>query len=195
MTRCMHCGAERDADQCGACGLTAAAAAILFRRRLLHLTASLLLGALVFLAVSQAFPPLDLDAMLIFAGALALAGLGLAVALDRRSRQHAELELLRRIFRALVPVPWLLALVLAANGQLDTGPPVERPARVVGKFTMPGLIGSSRVVVVSWRPGRDYERLRIPREDWVHFQRGETVIVYSHRGLLGIPWVSAVRRP
>ena len=34
MTRCLYCGAERDADQCIACGLTSAAAEVMLRRKL-----------------------------------------------------------------------------------------------------------------------------------------------------------------
>lgn len=195
MTRCMNCGAARDADPCPACGLTSAASAILLRRRLLQWTAVFLLGALAFVAATVNFPPLEIDAMLIFVGAVALAGLALAVWTDRRARRGVELELLRRLFRALVPVPWLLALTLAVNGGLDTGPPAERSARVVGKFTMPGAIGSSRLVVVSWRPGRQYERVAIPRSDFARYDRGEQVVVIVRSGLVGIPWVDGIRRP
>lgn len=195
MTRCMNCGAAREADQCPACGLTSAASAILLRRRLLQWTALFLLGALAFVAASVYFPPLEIDAMLIFVGAVTLAGLALAVWTDRRARRAAELELLRRLFRALVPVPWLLALTLAVNGGLDSAPPAARSARVVGKFTMPGAIGSSRLVVASWRPGRQYERVAIPRSDFARYDRGEYVVVIVRPGLVGIPWVESVRRP
>src|ERR1700721_2184822 len=59
MTRCLDCGSERTTDQCPSCGLTTAAAEVVFRRRLVFRTAIFLLGSLAFPYVSQIFPPLD----------------------------------------------------------------------------------------------------------------------------------------
>src|SRR5260370_30158888 len=67
MTRCLDCGSERESDQCASCGLTSAAAEVMLRRRLVRPTAWFLLGAVVFLPVSQLYPPLELDAIFIFA--------------------------------------------------------------------------------------------------------------------------------
>ena len=49
MTRCLDCGAELNGAQCTACGLTPAAAELVFRRRLLVQTAIFLAGSLLFL--------------------------------------------------------------------------------------------------------------------------------------------------
>ena len=70
MTRCLDCGSERIADQCPSCGLTSAAAEVMFKRRLLKRTAVFLTGSLLFPYVSQLYPPLDLDVMLVFFGVL-----------------------------------------------------------------------------------------------------------------------------
>jgi hypothetical protein len=45
MTRCLDCGSERIADQCPSCGLTSAAAEVMFKRRLLKRTAVFLTGS------------------------------------------------------------------------------------------------------------------------------------------------------
>src|SRR6266702_3149279 len=74
MTRCLDCGADRTADQCSVCGLTSAAAELVVRRRLVRRTAFFLVGIIVFIAASQVFPALELDAILIFAGMLFLNG-------------------------------------------------------------------------------------------------------------------------
>ena len=70
MTRCLDCGAERVTDQCPSCGLTSAAAEVMLRRRLLRRTAVFLVGSLAFPYISQIYPPLDLDLMLVFYGLL-----------------------------------------------------------------------------------------------------------------------------
>ncbi len=194
MTRCLDCGAERTADQCPACGLTSAAAEVMLRRRLLYRTAWFLLGAVAFLPASQVFPPLELDAILIFVGVLFFFALGLAVWIERRARARAEIEALKRIYFGIVPVPWLLAAVLFVNGKFDTAPPTRQVASVVGKFSMPGVLRSSRLVVTSWREGRRIERVPVDRDDFGRFQRGDHVVVHMQNGVVGIPWVYAVYR-
>jgi amino acid transporter len=192
MTRCPNCGASRSSQVCEVCGLEERAAALAFRRRLMNHTAILLVGALAFLPAGHLYPPLELDAMLIFVGVLFFLTLAMAVWLDFRARRHRPLELLRRIFRALVPVPWLLAALVFLNGQFDSAPPVNRVTRVVGKFTMPGTLRSSRLMVISWREGRRYERVPVTREDFLRFERGDAVEVRMREGFLGIPWVYGV---
>ena len=194
MNHCLNCGAILEGEQCEVCGLTVVAAEVLLRRRLLMLTAILLVGAVTFLPVSQIYPPLELDAIFIFLGAMVFAALTLAVLVDRRARRRQEGEGLRRIFLGLLPVPWLLAALLFVNGRFDTDPPTTHVATVVGKFTMPGMLKSTRLAVTSWRDGRRIERVPLPREEFHRFQRGDLVEVKMQEGLVGIPWVYEVHR-
>src|SRR2546427_10060355 len=107
MTRCLDCGAERSADQCSACGLTSAAAEVLLRRGLMVRTAWVLVGAVVFLPASQLFPPLELDAILIFIGVKFFLVLGLGGCVGRRAGHHLEGEAVERVDCGFVPVPSL----------------------------------------------------------------------------------------
>ncbi len=194
MTRCLNCGAERSADQCSACGLTSAAAEVLLRRRLMLRTAWFLVGAVLFLPASQLFPPLELDAILIFIGVMFFLVLGLGVWVERRARHHLEVEALKRVYFGFVPVPWLLAALLFANGKFDTAQPTRQVAKVVGKFSMPGVLRSNRLVVTSWREGQRFERVPVDRNDYDRFQRGDSVLVHVQHGLAGIPWIYGVYR-
>ncbi len=194
MTRCLDCGAERSADQCSACGLTSAAAEVLLRRRLMLRTAWFLVGAVLFLPASQLFPPLELDAILIFIGVMFFLVLGLGVWVERRARHHLEVEALKRVYFGFVPVPWLLAALLFANGKFDTAQPTRQVAKVVGKFSMPGVLRSNRLVVTSWREGQRFERVPVDRNDYDRFQRGDSVLVHVQHGLAGIPWIYGVYR-
>lgn len=192
--RCLDCGAERTSDQCEACGLTSTEAELAFRKRLLSLTVIFLLGAMAFLPASHYYPPLELDAMLIFIGVVFFLNLGLGALLDLRARRHLEIESWKRVFRGLVPVPWLLAALLFVNGKLDQTPPRPVTVNVVGKFRMPGLLRIHRLVVTSWREGNVYERVYVSEDDYARFDIGDSVQVRVQDGLVGIPWVYGVYR-
>jgi hypothetical protein len=195
MTRCLYCGAEREADQCLACGLTSAAAEVMLRRRLVWRTAWFLVGAVLFVPVSQAFPPLELDGILIFVGVLFFIVLGLGMWMVNRARRRQEIEVFKRVYFGFLPVPWILAGLLFINGKFDTTPPQRQTTSVVGKFSMPGVLRTQRLVVVSWRDGRRIERVSVSRDDYNRFQVGNAVVVEVQQGIAGIPWVYAVYRP
>jgi hypothetical protein len=195
MTRCLNCGADRDADICAACGLNASAAELSLRMKLLNRTALFLLGALVFVVASQRFPALELDSILIFIGLLFFFTLGLAIWVERRALRHTEVEALKRIYYGLIPLPWLLAGLLLGNGALDHAPPRPQEVRVVGKFAMSGPAPNRRLIVTSWREGRRIERVPVDRGDFDRFTIGDMAIVEVKDGLVGIPWVVGVSRP
>ena len=194
MRYCLNCGSENPAEPCELCGLTHLLASLMFRRRLVYLTAIFLLGTMAFLPAAQGYPPLELDQMLVFLGVVAAVALLLAVLLDRRARQGQPLEALRRIFRAMLPLPWMLSLLLYVNGRLDKTPPAIAVTHVVSKFTMPGLVRPHRLIVHSWRPNGRLERLPVGEDDYSRFQAGDAVEVRVAPGFAGIPWVYSVLR-
>jgi hypothetical protein len=195
MTRCLNCGAERGEEVCDACGLSSSAAEFTLRRKLLNRTAIFLLGALTFVVASGPYPALELDGILIFMGLLFFVTLGLAIWVERRALRHGEVEALKRIYFGLIPVPWLLAALLIANGALDHSPPHVQLVRVIGRFSMPGPVPSRRLLVTSWRGGdQGIERIPVDRSDFDRFSSGDIVEVKFQDGLVGIPWVSGVSR-
>lgn len=196
MTRCLDCGSERTSDQCPVCGLTSAAAEVLFRRRLLRQMAVFLAGSLLFPYLSQVYPPLDLDAMLVFFGLLFFLTLALAVFLDRRAHARKDIEILKHLFTGLIPIPLILSLGLFLNGKLDSIKNVTyHQATVEGRYFMHGVVrGSRRLFVYSWREGRRYERLAVDSDDYDRFQKGDRVNIGVEPGALGIPWFYGIYR-
>jgi len=194
MRYCLNCGAENPTEPCEVCGLTRQLAAFIFRRRLVYLTAIFLLGTMAFLPAAQNYPPLELDQMLVFLGVVAAVALLLAVVLDQRARTGRPLEALRRIFRALLPLPWMLSLLLYVNGRFDKSQPAIAVTHVVSKFTMPGLVRPHRLIVRSWLPDGRVERLPVNEDDYSRFRAGDAVDVHVAPGLAGIPWVYSVLR-
>jgi hypothetical protein len=194
MTRCLNCGAERTADTCDICELTTLAAEYSLRRKLLNRTAIFLLGSIACVVAAERYPALELDGILIFTGVLFFLTLGLAIVVERRAQQHAEVEALKRIYYGLIPVPWLLGLLLLANGALDTSKPQTVEGRVIGKFAMHGPVPSRRLLVTSWRTGHSVERIPVTLEELNRFNTGDSVIVKVQDGLVGIPWVEDVSK-
>jgi len=172
------------------------AAELVFRRRLVARTAIFLVGSLAFPYVSQIFPPLDLDLVLVFFGLLFFLALAIAVILEKRARQHKELEVLKRIFSGFIPLPWILAATLFVNGRLDSQKNLAYyPTVVVGKFEMKGIVrGSRRLRVRSWRAGQKVEGLAVDVDDLDRFNAGDLVTVAVEPGALGIPWYFGVYR-
>lgn len=195
MIHCLDCGAERHSDQCPACGLTTAAAEVVLRRRLVRRTAWFLVGAVLFVPASQVFPPIALDSILIFMGVIFFAALSLGYWIEHRAKHHQEVEVMKRIYFGLTPVPWVLAAMLFMNGRFDSSVPRTEPAVVIGKVSVAGLPRGYRLVVTSWRGNRSIERVPVPRDDFDRFHPGDEVIVIVKDGLASIPWVYAVRRP
>jgi len=196
LTRCLDCGSPRTADQCPSCGLTSVAAELVYRRRLVARTAIFLVGSLAFPYASQIYAPLDLDLMLVFFGLLFFLALAIAVVLERRARQHQEIEVLKRIYAGFIPLPWILAGALFLNGRLDSQKNLAYyPTSVVSKFNMKGIVrGSRRLHVRSWRAGQKVEALAVNADDFDRFQIGDTVTVAVEPGALGIPWYFGVYR-
>ena len=168
----------------------------MFRRRFVKRTAVFLAGSLAFPYVSQVYPPLDVDLMLVFFGVLFFIALAIAVILDRRARRHQELEILKRIYAGFILLPWILAFTLLVNGRLDSSKNVVYHAEVVeGRYSMSGIVrGTRRLIVSSWRDGQKYERLAVDSDDFDRFQPGDQVNVGVEPGALGIPWYYGVYR-
>jgi len=196
MTRCLDCGSERTADQCSACGLTSAAAEVMFRRRFLKRTVFFLAGSLAFPYVSQIYAPLDLDLMLVFFGVIFFVALAIAVMLDRRARNRQDLEVLKRIYAGFIPLPWILAATLLLNGRLDSQKNLTYHVTTVdSRYNMRGVVrGTRRLFVHSWREGQKIERLAVDEDDYDRFHPGDAVVVGVEPGALGIPWYFAVYR-
>jgi hypothetical protein len=159
-------------------------------------TAVFLLGSLLFPYVSQIYPPLDIDWMLVFFGIIFFVGLTVAVFVDRGARNGKDIEVLKRIYAGFIPLPWILAATLFLNGKLDSPKNVAYyPTTVQSKFNMRGIVrGSRRLVVRSARPGQKFERLAVDADDFDRFHEGDNVVVGVAPGALGIGWFYGVYR-
>jgi hypothetical protein len=168
----------------------------MFRRRFVKRTALFLAGSLAFPYVSQIYPPLDLDLMLVFFGVIFFLALAIAVVLERRSRKHQELETLKRIYAGFIFLPWILAGMLVVNGRLDSQKNLAyHPATVYGRYNMPGIVrGTRRLIVRPLVEGPKYERLAVNADDYDRFKPGDQVNVGIEPGALGIPWYYGVYR-
>jgi hypothetical protein len=195
VTRCPHCGAERTAAICENCGMNPVEASRAMRRSLVNRLGVFLLGAIAFFVPCFLYPPLEIDGILIFLGVIFFATIALAMWAERRSLRRQEVELLKRIFQGLVPIPWLLGALLFVNGALDRSAPHDVEATIVSRLAVPGLLPIHQLIVKSWREDRSLERIAVTRQDFDHFRVGDRVIVRVEDGLAGIPWIFGVYNP
>lgn len=192
MIRCANCGIERTGEICDHCGLNPVEAGRAMRRGLVNRLGIFLLGAIAFFVPCFMYPPLELDGILIFIGVIFFATIALAIWAEHRAIRHQEVEILKRIFYGLVPLPWLLGVLLFANGALDRSAPQDFDSTVVSRFFMPGVMPMHQLVVTSWRDGHRVERLLVSRQDLELFRVHDHVDVRISGGLAGIPWVFGV---
>jgi hypothetical protein len=159
-------------------------------------TAVFLAGSVLFPYVSQLYPPLELDWMLVFFGLIFFIGLTVAVFVDRGARNRQDIEVLKRIYAGFIPLPWILAATLFLNGKLDAPKNVVYyPTTVQSRFNMRGIVrGSRRLFVRSWRPGQKVERLAVDVDDYDRFHDGDAVVVGVAPGALGIAWFYGIYR-
>jgi len=159
-------------------------------------TAVFLAGSLLFPYVSQLYPPLELDWMLVFFGLIFFIGLTVAVFVDRGARNRQDIEVLKRIYAGFIPLPWILAATLFLNGKLDAPKNVVYyPTTVQSRFNMRGIVrGSRRIFVRSWRTGQKVERLAVDVDDYDRFHDGDAVVVGVAPGALGIAWFYGIYR-
>ena len=102
---------------------------------------------------------------------------------------------MKRVYFGFLPVPLILSALLFVNGKFDTTPHRHETTAVVGKFTMPGILRTQRLIVTSWREDRSVEHVLVSADDYNRFQVGDPVVIEVQNGLVGIPWVYAVYRP
>lgn len=198
MTRCLDCGSPRTADQCPVCGLTSAAAEVMFRRRFMKRTGVFLAGSLAFPYISQIYPPLEVDLMLIFFGVIFFLVLAIAIVLEHRARKRQEIEILKHIFSGFTLLPWILAATLFVNGSLDSPKNPKNVAyhstSVDGRYSLPPVVRGRRLFVKSWRELGKSESLAVSEFDYDRFKPGDQVNVGVKPGALGIPWFYDIYR-
>lgn len=190
--RCLNCDTVMTGPVCEGCDLTEAAASLVVRRKVILRTGMFLLGSLAFVAATYRFPPLAMDKMLVFAGVIFFVGLGLAVWVERGALRGSQIAIRKSLFTSMVLIPWLLAGMLVVNAKLDDAPIRDWTTRVVEKFSMSAIVPTRRLVVLSWRPGHEYEHVPVSEGEYSRFHVGERVVVEIHPGLAGIPWVAGV---
>lgn len=115
--------------------------------------------------------------------------LGLAVrAMRGRTQSLAEVFLVA--LALLIGVPSLSALGLyAVNARLDDSAATTHRGRVMFRQRR-----DSEVYVTAWEPGRERQKVGVPRAIWRGLAVGDEIEVDVHPGVLGWPWVSGVRR-
>ena len=157
-------------------------------------TGVFLAGSLAFPYISQIYPPLELDLMLIFFGVIFFVVLAIAIVLERRARKRQEIEILKHVFSGFILLPWILAATLLVNGRLDSQKVTNHSTTVDGRYSLPPVVRGRRLFVKSWRELGKSESLAVSEYDYDRFKPGDEVNVGVKPGALGIPWFYDIYR-
>ena len=193
MPRCIKCGTEFNGEHCPACGESRRLA----RARVLALLFLWVVGLCAYVIVENLWPLLDEWAFTLLSLFFFLLPLAVMVPMSLRVRRGLPYNIVwfRRVFVYSVSALVTMNVFLVLNSLADRSPVLRIRTSVVRKdFSYGGKYGPYySLVVSSWRPGRDREKLL--RVDWNTYRTmfvGEEVVVEVHPGLFRLPWYGRI---
>jgi hypothetical protein len=153
----------------------------------------LLMAGLVGIIIADHFyPPLDENPPMILGLCLFFLPIVLQIVVAVRKRLVDSFDWLRLVYIYSGSAGILLAAFLTLNGMADRAPAHLIQTSITRKYISRGKTTSYHLIVSSWRPGEDHERLRVDREVYHAMFVGEPVVVEVHPGLFALPWYGRI---
>lgn len=153
----------------------------------------LIVGFVGILFAGHSYPPLDETPPMVLALCLFFTPVLLQIVVTVRRRLLDSFGWLRLVYIYAGGGAVILAVVLGLNGLADRAPARLVQTSVIRKYITNGRYSTSyHIVVSSWRPGEDHERLCVNRNAYHAMFVGEPVVVETHRGLFAMPWYGRI---
>ena len=192
MPVCKKCRKNFDSERCPICGKIPARRWKALRRGL-DKRINYLLGSLIGVLVADyAYPLLDRDRMFILAIILFFFPVSIHIASAVRKRLQVDAALLTKTYTWFAASLATIAVFVLLNGAADRSHAVETPTSVIHKRVSRGRSTSYRLIVQSWRPGRQEEGLGVSGGTFVRVREGQRITIEIHKGLFGLPWYGKV---
>ena len=153
----------------------------------------LVAGLVGILIADRYFPLVDRDTLFVVEMCAFFAPIVFHIVSGIRKRLLADMERLKQAYIVAAAVTLLIALFIACNGGFDHSAATPVSTALLRKQVVRGKSGPSYTLVVrSWRPGRETEKLGVDERTYYSVSSQKKLVVEVHRGALGLPWYSAV---
>ena len=192
MPLCRKCRQKFVGDRCPLCGKMPSGVWKAARRAIDRRVNFLLAGLFGVLAADFMYPLLDRDRLLVLALVLFFLPVLLHVASALRKRLQADAARLTKMYGWFAASLGTLAALAFLNGAVDRSHAVEIRTVVTHKHVMRGRWLSYRLIVPSWRPGRQNEKLDVNSGAFRRVREGQEITVEVHKGRLGLPWCGGI---
>lgn len=193
MSTCPKCGTHFEGARCPACGETARTALKALNKQTGKYLYVLFAGLVGSIIADKSYPPLDENPLMILALCLFFVPMLLQIVLTVCKRLLDSFGWLRLVYLYSGGTSLVLAAVLGLNGLADRAPARLVQTSILRKYISSGRYSTSyHIVVSSWRPGEDHERLCVNRYAYHAMFVGEPVVVEVHRGLFAMSWYGRI---
>jgi hypothetical protein len=192
MPLCRKCRKKFEGDRCPLCGKMRSRVWNTARRALDKRINYLVAGLFGVLAADLMYPLLDRDRMFVLAIVLFFLPVLIHIASGVRKRLQVDAASLTKMYGWFAASLATLAAVVFLNGAADRSNAVEIPTSVVHKRVLGGRSISYRLIVQSWRPGRQEENLDVNGRTFRRAREGRQITIEVHKGLVGLPWYSKI---
>jgi hypothetical protein len=152
----------------------------------------LLVGLFGVLAADFMNPLLDRDRIFVLGLVLFFIPALVHVVRAVRKRLQRDAARLTKMYGWFAASLGTLAALACLNGVADRSNAVEMRTVVVHKRVMRSRWLSYRVIVPSWRPGKQKEKLAVNSGTFRRVREGQEITVEIHKGLLGLPWYGKI---
>lgn len=142
----------------------------------------------------RAYPLVDATPVVITLAILLLAPVLVMVFVSMGSDRSVRQVAIAKGFVISVVAVLIMTGVIFFNGALDSSMPADQQTRIVQKCVSHGKGGPGySLMVASWRPGHDTEKLQVSWSVFSTMHDGEAVLVEVHPGLFGMQWLGQIR--
>jgi hypothetical protein len=193
MQKCSTCGNEFTGLHCPSCGGEPLPTSRQINKALNYYPVPSLAGLFGVLAAVHFYPLLDRNSLFVTVLCIFFVPIVFHISSSVRKRLALDVDRLKRTYLYCGAAVIFLALLISANGALDSSPVRLVHSSIVRRNITSGRHSTTHHLhVASWRPGKSTEDLAVPIPLYARASVGQAIIVEVHNGLFNLPWYGKI---